>query len=287
MIKTAGSGGIRMSKEGAFFEKHVINPEENPIIYHYTTLYGVGDRGFLPHWHPNMELLYIVEGAADIYVNMEKSHLESGELLIVNSNCIHTFVSTAERTIYHCIIIDNNFCSYYNLNYVNDRFVSRVVNEQVKEIFLMMVQELSLSFKDSWAEENLKSLALVLIRNLYRYNLIVGEESAIRKEIKTAGIIKHALEYIDSHYESDLSLKEISRQINVSPYYLCRLFKSVVNQTMNSYIMERRCSQARLLLEKSDLPIREIAFQCGFMDPSYFSKCYQRIYGKLPLEERE
>lgn len=276
-----------MSKEEAFFEKHVINPEENPIIYHYTTLHGIGDRGFLPHWHPNMELLYIVEGAADIYVNMEKYHLESGELLIVNSNCIHTFLSTAEHTVYHCIIIDNNFCSFYNLSYVNDRFVSRVVNEQVKKIFLMMVQELSLSFKDPWAEENLKSLALVLIRNLYRYNLIVGEESAIRKEIKTAGIIKHALEYIDSHYESELSLKEISSQIDVSPYYLCRLFKSVMNQTMNSYIMERRCSQARLLLEKSDLPIREIAFQCGFMDPSYFSKCYQRIYGKLPSGERE
>lgn len=274
-----------MPKETGFFEKHVIDPEDSPIIYHHWEENGLNKKGFRAHWHPNLELLYFVEGAADISVNMEKYRVEKGELFLINSNCIHMFTNAAERTIYHCIIIDSHFCSFYHLNYVNQRFHSKVTDAGTIGIYRLLVEEF-LGPKDGWQEENLKSLSLILMRNLYRHNLISGNEEVIRKETQATAVVKRVLEYINEHYAEELSLEEIGRQVNVSKYYLCRLFKNVVNQTMNSYIMEYRCSQARLLLQKSDLPVKEVAYRCGFVDPSYFSKCYYRICGKLPSAER-
>ena len=230
-------------------------------------------------------MLYFEEGAADISVNMEKYRVEKGDLFLINSNCIHTFTNAAERTSYHCIIIDSHFCSFYHLNYVNRRFCCKVTDEGTIQIYRLLVEEF-LAQKDCWQGDNLKSLSLILMRNLYRHNLVSGSEEVICRETQATAVAKRVLEYINDHYAEELSLEEIGHQVNVSKYYLCRLFKSVVNQTMNSYIMEYRCSQARLLLQKSDLPVKEVSYRCGFVDPSYFSKCYYRICGKLPSEER-
>lgn len=274
-----------MEKETGFFEKHMIGPKDTVIIYHYTDIKGVNEKGFRAHWHPNIELLYFVEGAADISVNMERYHVEKGELFVINSNCIHMFTNAAEHTIYHCIIIDNHFCSFYNLNYVNRKFHSKITDIGTIQIYQQLVKEV-LTPKDSWQEDNLRSLSLILIRRLFRCDLILENEELNKKEMQTTVVIKRVLEYINDHYAENLSLEKIARQVNVSKYYLCRLFKDVANQTMNSYIMEYRCAQARLLLQKSDLPVKEVAYRCGFADPSYFSKCYYKICGKLPSEER-
>lgn len=272
-----------MQENNAFFEKHMIDPNGAPLIYHYTEVFDeIG--GFSAHWHPNIELLCVVKGSAEIYINGVAYNLQSDDLFIINPNCIHNFISTGAVTIYHCVIIDSQFCSYYGLNYVPQIFAPFVHDPSVKNIYQQIVQEIT-SPADAQQEEILKNLALILIRYLYRTNLLDKKEHP-EMNGRNADIVKQAIAYISQNYAQKLSIDTISQEINISKYYLCHLFKATTKQTINTYLNEFRCEQARLLLRNSELPINEISAQCGFQDPSYFTKNYYKLYKCLPSSER-
>jgi len=47
-----------------------------------------------------------------------------------------------------------------------------------------------------------------------------------------------------------------------------------------------RLKAAERFLKTTDLTVSEIAYKVGFSTPSYFSKCYRELFGKLPNEDR-
>ncbi len=272
-----------MQKSDAFFEKHVIDPNGTPLIYHYTEVFDK-NGGFSAHWHLNIEILQVTQGSAEIYINGAAYYLQPDNLFIINPNCIHNFTSTSDVTTYHCVIIDSLFCSYYGLNYVPQIFSPFVADPAIKMVYHQIVQEITLP-PDNQQEGILKNLALVLVRYLYRTNLL-DKDNYPEMNGKNADIVKQTITYISQNYDKKLSINDISQEINISKYYLCHLFKATTKQTINAYLNEFRCKQARLLLRNSELPINEISIQCGFQDPSYFTKNYRKLYKCLPSSER-
>jgi len=57
-------------------------------------------------------------------------------------------------------------------------------------------------------------------------------------------------------------------------------------KTPNQVINEIRLENARKLLVETRLPISQIAYQCGFAEPSYFSKQFRRLFGEIPSQMR-
>ncbi len=98
--------------------------------------------------------------------------------------------------------------------------------------------------------------------------------------------VKSALYYIHNHLNEPLTLENVSSAANISPSYLCRLFRREVGTSFSNYIQNSRIKLAQELLNCSDYPIQRIAEQCGFKTAAYFSTCYKKIMGYLPSEER-
>lgn len=91
----------------------------------------------------------------------------------------------------------------------------------------------------------------------------------------------NAKEYIDLHFQEQISVEQIARNVNLSEYHFIRLFKTVFNQTPYQYIVQQRlCFSKILLLEKCD--IKEVAYQCGFADVHSFSKAFKSAFGTTP-----
>lgn len=98
--------------------------------------------------------------------------------------------------------------------------------------------------------------------------------------------IKNALYYIHTHLNEPMSLKLVSTAINVSPSYLCQLFRKETDTSFCDYILNRRIKLAQGLLKKTNRPIQDIADQCGFKSAAYFSTCYKKETGHLPSDDR-
>lgn len=95
------------------------------------------------------------------------------------------------------------------------------------------------------------------------------------------------LAYIDGHFPLPLSLEELSSLADVSPQYLCRLFRRYLNMRPFVYIAKRRIQEAKKLLLEADSPLSVIAEKCGYHDPSYFCAVFRRYEHMTPQEFRQ
>lgn len=108
-----------------------------------------------------------------------------------------------------------------------------------------------------------------------------------KREEKLSGVIAIAKEYIDRNYNKNISLDEVSKEVDISPYYFSKLFKEKAGENFIEYVTKHRIDTAKKLLEKPELSIKEICLEVGYGDPNYFSRIFKKYVGLSPTEYRE
>lgn len=110
-------------------------------------------------------------------------------------------------------------------------------------------------------------------------------ETAKEKEAVT--VVERAKAYINENFQKDISLDEVSREVDISPYYFSKLFKQEAGKNFIEYLTEIRLRKARELLGDSRYSIKEICVMSGYSDPNYFSRIFKKYEGVTPSEFRE
>lgn len=92
---------------------------------------------------------------------------------------------------------------------------------------------------------------------------------------------------IENHVDnSDFSVKEFSKQLHMSRMQLYRSTHTLFQLSPSELLKECRLNKAVHLLLTTDQSIKTIAYQCGFSQPSYFSKCFKERFGRSPKNYR-
>ncbi len=99
--------------------------------------------------------------------------------------------------------------------------------------------------------------------------------------------VQEALRYLETHYEENFSLQDISLQLNIERSYLYRLFKSFVGVSMKDYLLDLRITRACSLLSETGLSISDISRSVGYEDPLYFSKLFKKKKECSPSQYRQ
>ncbi|MBK6998005.1 MAG: helix-turn-helix transcriptional regulator [Lewinellaceae bacterium] len=90
----------------------------------------------------------------------------------------------------------------------------------------------------------------------------------------------------DNLTQSELSVEELSRKMTMSYQTLHRKITALTNLSPVQFIRLIRLSKARTLLQTTQLPISEIAFEVGFNDAKYFSRVFTEEFGQTPSSMR-
>lgn len=94
--------------------------------------------------------------------------------------------------------------------------------------------------------------------------------------------IARAKQYLDAHIGELVSIKELAAHIYRSPDYLIKHFKEETGITPYQYLLKRKMSIARKLLQDTVLSVKEVAGQLGYEDPQYFSGLFKKETGLPP-----
>ena len=87
--------------------------------------------------------------------------------------------------------------------------------------------------------------------------------------------------------DSDFTVERLGEEVGLSRVQLYRKVKALTGQTPVDLLKKARLERARLLVEKTDKSISEIAYEVGFTAPSYFNKCFKDEFGVSPGALRE
>ena len=100
------------------------------------------------------------------------------------------------------------------------------------------------------------------------------------------GSIRKALAYMETHYR-DVSLDDLAAVAGISQSHFRALFKQRVGITPHQYVITQKMREAKRLLQKTRIPLAEVAIEVGYCDQSYFTKLFHEQVGITPLAYRE
>ena len=104
---------------------------------------------------------------------------------------------------------------------------------------------------------------------------------------RTMSVVDMAKDYIRDNYGRNISLEDVSRAVDISPYYFSRLFKEETGENFIEYLTAIRMERARELLVNPRYSMKEICSMIGYQDPNYFSRSFKKNVGVTPTEYRD
>ena len=99
--------------------------------------------------------------------------------------------------------------------------------------------------------------------------------------------ITRARELIEAHYQDDVSLVLISKQVGMGVYYFCKQFRKATGLNYTGYVSRLRIEKAKNLLLNLNYRVSEIAYEVGFKSLTHFNRIFKRLAGESPTEYRE
>ncbi|WP_164661063.1 GlxA family transcriptional regulator [Tropicibacter sp. Alg240-R139] len=148
--------------------------------------------------------------------------------------------------------------------------------------------DLGLRFVHSVAGE---SLANASARYLFHHTVRGEGQSQNPKDVEPLGYVtsesvRKAIDLMEAHLETTLSIPDISARLNISQRQLSRLFRHYVHKSPVEYYRDIRLDRARGLVTQTELKFSEIAQASGFNGQVHFSRAYRKRFGLTPSADR-
>ncbi|MHB1043388.1 MAG: helix-turn-helix domain-containing protein [Eubacteriales bacterium] len=100
-------------------------------------------------------------------------------------------------------------------------------------------------------------------------------------------IVTDAIQYIESNLHRKLCLEELASHYYLSPMHFHRIFRAVTNQTLKSYILGRKLSEAAIALKNTNGKVLDIAFRYGFNSHEQFTRDFLKMFHITPSRYRK
>lgn len=234
------------------------------------------------HFHEEYTISLVYEGVHTFVNEKGTLHAKKNSLQIINPFEYH---STQKSTWSHLnIIIPKNIFEQTAKIVLQKEIDFNINLENIikDEVTIMLFKELYESLdKENENEILIDSNLINLIENLLQYHSLIKQE-----EIKNSTLNKNKIEetfkYIEENiYRQDLKLEDIASHVNLSKYHFLREFKKHTGLTVNQYIQVKKVVKIREL-QKENLPLSHIAYECGFTDQSHMIKIFKKYVGYTP-----
>ncbi len=232
------------------------------------------------HWHEEFQVEAIEEGCGSLAFRGQEHPAPAGSLMLVPPGEVHTHRCSTPAG-----------CTYRVLN-VPPELVVRSFGDgggegafslgapvvQDRELFRLFVAT------HERLEEKPSRLAgdVLLLRLLER--LFQRASGAPRLEgggrEERLGI-RRVREYLIQHHAENVSLEQLSRVANLSPFHLHRVFTREVGMSPHSFQTTVRIARAKVFLYQGR-PLRVVAAETGFADQSHFTREFKRFTGLTP-----
>ena len=131
------------------------------------------------------------------------------------------------------------------------------------------------------AEGEYRAVGSAILKQLLLKAVETVDENAL-----PARMVEALDKYIRDNAGDDISNTEIGAIFGYHPFYISKVLKDRKGTTLRQYIIAYRLKLAKKLLSESAKSVNEVAQECGFNDPSYFTKTFKNAFGMTPKEYR-
>jgi len=255
-----------------------------PFVWYFVGLHHRQEYIHRPTGMPVYQWIQCVQGTGKLEIEGKQFIVNEGQGMLLFPDQAHTYYEITEGWHVHFIGFSGygvkaffeNFgitqCGVYHLH--EPRKIA-VLMEQLYERYYVKKQSDFFTYS----------------KILYEIMLEIAKLSAIYEEDNNGhsrnNKVHLVMKYINEHYREVLLLPNLAEYVGLSKQYLCKLFKRVNGFTIFDYIAEVRIAHAKMhLLNNPYEKIKQISWECGYEDVSYFGTVFKKIVGMSPAQFR-
>lgn len=272
-------------------EKYMIVPTESFAEYMAHPLIRAAyltDVGFFPkakeHYREREEgadqyiLIYCTEGKGVIEVEDQIYRLEKSDAFCIPRNVWHKYYADEKEP---WSILWVHFKGE-NTNYfpLEERKIvhinSRHSDNRMMVLFNLLFRVLERNYTIGNFIYISQVLSLILSEIYFREKV---DESSVQDRHVTM-----VIRYMYQHLRENLTLEEISEEVQLSKSYLNAVFKAQTGKSPVEFFIHLKMQEACKLLKSTDYYIYEVSSELGYTDQYYFSRIFKKVVGVSPKD---
>jgi AraC family transcriptional regulator of arabinose operon len=264
-----------------------IYPINHPTCNLPIIVFGIGYEDNQPHvlrreGFPIPQIFICKNGEGTLKVNESTFIIKRGSFFYLMPNTPHEYYGNTDKWEIEWLAFSGNQL---------DNILTELKFDTTKVGILSNLDKILSSFNKIFVSLRLDNNSGKIISSSVLYEILV--------ELYTILHIKPGIEvsngscavndvklYIDEHYNQDITIDELSELANVTPQYLCKMFKRHLNLRPFQYIAMKRIQHAKKMLSDSTMSVNDIAHLVGYNDCSYFCAIFKKYEIISPSEFR-
>lgn len=240
-----------------------------------------------PHTHDFFHLAYVKRGSLVFNADKVDYYLSEGSMILVSPLLLHSVPQDTHSLCIQCEIffriLDSEMKDYFEsqrvlvlhgASYLENHFSYICANYSSTE-------PLRVATVNSFLQTILFSF-LTDKHNTENNSFVFVDSS------RYSPLVKSILCYVEKNYDVKYNLSNLAIALGFNKNYLCTIFRRETGSTISEYLNYHRIRIILMLLQytgyRKEIPIHEIAQQCGFADPSYFNRVFKKHTGMTPIE---
>jgi AraC-like DNA-binding protein len=245
------------------------------------------------HYHPEIELTYIVKGNGYRLIGDSHDTFKEGDLVLLGSCLPHTWVGKSNT--------DENFEAIV-IQFPIEMIASFIEIEEgksLKILFELSKKGLFFPSVDQKLQYNLEKIflsdgfnrvlnVLEILHQLTQSDSVVlcANDFQTVNSLESENRINVVCSFLENHYAEALSLKQVADLIHLTESNFCNFFKKATGKTFSDYLNSIRITRSCQLLLQTDKPINVISFECGYETLNYFNRIFKKKKGMTPKQFR-
>ena len=250
------------------------------------------------HYHPEIELIYFIEGCTSSVIGDGFYHFKQGDLVILGANFPHVLQENKEYARLYPQHKPFGLIIQFTHEFLGKEFLNKPELLQVKN--LLQKAERGLQFKSNAVEEVSETLlqmhTLKESRKLLSLLdiLVVLSESEAYDFLTPKGYaydpgqdeerMHNIHQYVYEHFTAPITIKEIATVANMTETSFCRYFKTRTLKHFTKFVNEIRISYSCRLLNNNNYTVTDACFESGFNNLSYFNRQFKQVMKVSPQQ---
>ncbi len=238
--------------------------------------------GPIRHMHNQVEMIYFQKGSANVLYNFQEFHIKEGELVLFFPHMIHAFQEIEPISYLLTIFESSVFPNFYRCFNQQEIQGSPVISKT------LLHSDVDYALEQLCTREELQQqtpltesfLSIILAHLLQTFPL------EMQKDRSQQHFIYLALQYLNENFTKTVVLDQIAQELSMSRGHLSRSFNQFVGCSLTQYLHHLRIERAKDLLRSTDLPVTNVAGDCGFDSLSSFFRVFKSATHCSPKEFR-
>ncbi len=241
-----------------------------------------------PHFHPEWELLWIVDEALTVNCDQKAIQAEAGTLLLFSPNQPHEFHKREKSCTFLCLQASPELFG------VEDQLCADSV---FPGEYLINCEEIKAAMRDllcAYLEREPQYELFCIGRTCLLFHAllsrmpthVMSREEQARRE-KRNRRLSALIQFVDENYMHKIRLADFAEAENCSLHYLSHFVKESLNQSFQEYVNSVRVNCACKLMMSGEKRLLDICEEAGFSDYRYFSRAFKKQFGMTPEQYKK